>query len=186
VRTTTTVSSVIDDLIEHNGEWAEDFRYAGLPTAPARNLAIVVCMDSRIDVFAALGLDIGEAHVIRNAGGIVTDDVIRSLVISQRFLNTQEIVVIQHTRCGMQSFSDEQLADALDEETGQRPTWKIGSFKDLDQSVRSSVRTIRHSPFIPNRDRVWGFVYDVETGALRRIIGPDDADEPVRASTASQ
>lgn len=177
---------MIDDLIEHNGEWAEDFGHAGLPTAPARHLAIVVCMDSRIDVFAALGLDIGEAHVIRNAGGIVTDDVIRSLVISQRFLDTQEIVVIQHTRCGMQSFSDEQLADALDEETGQRPTWKIGAFKDLHQSVRSSVRTIRHSPFIPHRDRVWGFVYDVETGQLRKIIGPDEEDQPVRASTASE
>lgn len=177
---------MIDDLIEHNGEWAQDFRYAGLPTAPARHLAIVVCMDSRIDVFAALGLDIGEAHVIRNAGGIVTDDVVRSLVISQRFLGTTGIVVIQHTRCGMQTFSDDQLADALDEETGQRPTWKIGAFRDLDQSVKSSVRTIRHSPFIPNRDEVWGFVYDVETGLLRRIIGPEDEDRPVRAAGASQ
>jgi carbonic anhydrase len=177
---------VIDDLIGHNGEWVEDFHYAGLPTAPARHLAIVVCMDSRIDVFAALGLDIGDAHVIRNAGGIVTDDVIRSLVISQRFLDTTGIVVIQHTRCGMQTFSDDELADALDEETGQRPTWKIGSFKDLDQSVRSSVRTIRHSPFIPKRDDVWGFVYDVETGKLRRIIGPDDEDQPVRSTGLSE
>lgn len=177
---------MIDDLIAHNGEWVKEFHYAGLPTAPARHLAIVVCMDSRIDVFAALGLDIGEAHVIRNAGGIVTDDVIRSLVISQRFLNTEGIVVIQHTRCGMQTFNDDQLADALDEETGQRPTWKIGAFKDLDQSVRSSVRTIRHSPFIPRRDKVWGFVYDVETGALRRITGPGDEDQPLRASGSSQ
>ncbi|MEH3055169.1 MAG: carbonic anhydrase [Patulibacter minatonensis] len=176
---------MIDDLIVHNGEWAEDFGYAGLPTAPARKLAVVVCMDSRIDVFAALGLDIGEAHVIRNAGGIVTDDVVRSLVISQRFLDTEEIVVIQHTRCGMQTFSDDELADALDEETGQRPTWKIGSFKDLDQSVKSSVRTIRHSPFIPNRDKVWGFVYDVESGKLRRIIGPEDADQPLRSGAGS-
>ncbi|MFT4034471.1 MAG: carbonic anhydrase [Patulibacter sp.] len=173
---------MIDDLIAHNAEWAKQFHYAGLPTAPGRHLALVVCMDSRIDVFAALGLDIGEAHVIRNAGGIVTDDVIRSLVISQRFLQTRGIVVIQHTRCGMQSFSDEQLADALDEETGQRPTWKIGAFKDLDQSVKSSVRTIRHSPFIPHRDAVWGYVYDVETGILRRVIGPDDEDQPLRAS----
>ncbi len=95
-------------------------------------------------------------------------------------------MVVQHTRCGMQTFSDDQLADALDEETGQRPTWKIGAFRDLDQSVKSSVRTIRHSPFIPNRDQVWGFVYDVETGLLRRIIGPEDEDQPVRAAGASQ
>lgn len=177
---------MIDDLISHNGEWAEGFAHAGLPTAPARHLAVVVCMDSRIDVFAALGLDLGEAHIIRNAGGIVTDDVIRSLVISQRFLNTTDIVVIQHTRCGMQTFTDDELADALDEETGQRPTWKIGSFKDLDQSVKSSVRTIRHSPFVPHRDQVWGFVYDVETGKLRRVIGPEDQDQPLRAAATAE
>lgn len=167
---------VIDDLLTHNTQWAENFRHAGLPTAPARHLALVVCMDSRIDVFAALGLDIGEAHVIRNAGGIVTDDVIRSLVISQRFLETRGIMVIQHTRCGMQTFQDDELADALDAEVGQRPTWRIGAFRDLDQSVWSSCRTIRHSPFIPHRDLVWGCVYDVETGLLREVTGPGDDD----------
>ena len=157
------------DLVEHNARWAQTFQHAGLPTPPARKLAIVVCMDSRIDVFDALGLGVGEAHVIRNAGGIVTDDVIRSLVISQRFLATEAVFVIQHTRCGMQTFTDDELVADLEAETGQRPTWPIGSFSDLDQSVHDSCNTIRESVFIPARKKVWGFVYDVETGLLREI-----------------
>lgn len=166
------------DLIDHNARWAESFAYAGLPTPPARKLAIVVCMDSRIDVFDALGLGVGEAHVIRNAGGIVTDDVVRSLTISQRFLHTESIFVIQHTRCGMQSFKDEELASALEEETGLRPTWLIGAFSDLEQSVKNSVNTIRNSAFIPRRDQVWGFTYDVETGLLKQIAAPPSAGDP--------
>lgn len=163
---------MIEDLIDHNARWAETFAHAGLPTPPSRHLAIVVCMDSRIDVFDALGLGVGEAHVIRNAGGIVTDDVIRSLAISQRFLDTTGIFVIQHTRCGMQTFTDEELASDLEAETGHRPTWKIGAFSDLEQSVRSSVATIRRSDFIPHRDQVWGFTYDVETGLLTEVTSP--------------
>lgn len=161
-----------EDLVKHNAEWAESFAHAGLPTPPARKLAVVVCMDSRIDVFDALGLEVGEAHVIRNAGGIATDDVIRSLAISQRFLGTESVFVIQHTRCGMQTFADDELTEALELETGHRPTWRIGAFKDLDRSVRTSVAAIRQSPFIPHRDKVRGFVYDVETGLLREVDTP--------------
>lgn len=163
---------VHEDLIDHNQDWAQSFAFAGLPTAPQRKLAVVVCMDSRIDVFAAVGLGIGEAHVIRNAGGIATDDVIRSLAISQRFLGTESVFVIQHTRCGMQTFADDELTEEIELETGHRPPWRIGAFKDLDRSVRTSVAAIRKSPFIPSRDQVWGFVYDVETGLLREVDAP--------------
>jgi carbonic anhydrase len=166
---------VINDLINHNARWAESFAHAGLPTPPSRKLAIVVCMDSRIDVFAALGLELGEAHVIRNAGGIATDDVIRSLVISQRFLDTEAVFVVQHTRCGMQTFTDDELASALEDETGLRPSWRIGAFTDLDKSVLSSVNAIRTSPFVPHQDKVWGFIYDVETGLLREVTRPEGA-----------
>jgi carbonic anhydrase len=168
---------VIRDLVEHNARWAEHFKWAGLPTPPQRKLAIVVCMDSRIDVFDALGLGVGEAHVIRNAGGIVTDDVIRSLVISQRFLDTEAVFLIQHTRCGMQTFSDDELRDSLEQETGIRPEWPIGAFTDLDKSVQDSVDKIRDTPFLKCRDKVWGFVYDVETGLLRKISEPESATE---------
>lgn len=162
----------VEDLIEHNAKWAaEDFEFAGLPTAPDKKLAIVVCMDARIDVFAVLGLGIGDAHVIRNAGGIVTEDVERSIAISQRFLETNAVVVIQHTRCGMSSFTDLEFNDQLADETGQRPGW-TGCFTDIDRSVRESVERVRQSPFIPKRDQVWGFEYDVETGKLRKISGP--------------
>lgn len=164
---------MIQDLVDHNARWAQTFAHAGLPTPPARKLAIVVCMDSRIDVFDALGLGVGEAHVIRNAGGIVTDDVIRSLVISQRFLETEAVFIIQHTRCGMQTFTDEELVADLERETGERPTWPIGAFSDLDQSVRDSADAVRSSTFVPHRDKVWGFVYDVETGMLRQITEPE-------------
>ena len=161
-----------DDILEHNQAWAQSFAHAGLSTSPARELTVVSCMDSRIDMFAALGLEIGDAHVIRNAGGIATDDVIRSLAISQRFLGTRAIVVLQHTRCGMQTFSDDELADALEAETGHRPTWPIGAFTDLDLSVHNSVEKIRASPFVPHTDLVWGGVYDVETGIVRPVAAP--------------
>lgn len=175
---------VHEDLIDHNAEWAQSFAYAGLPTPPARKLAVVVCMDSRIDVFAALGLEIGEAHVIRNAGGIATDDVIRSLAISQRFLGTEAVFVIQHTRCGMQTFADDELTEEIELETGQRPSWRIGAFKDLDRSVRTSVAAIRQSPFVPNREQVWGFVYDVESGLLREVEAPPGQSMAAHAAQA--
>lgn len=173
VRPSHTISvDVIDELVQHNTEWAKDFAFAGLPTAPSERLAIVVCMDSRIDVFAVLGLEIGQAHVIRNAGGIATEDVIRSIAISQRFLGTDRVLLIQHTRCGMASFTDQELADELERETGQRPEW-TGAFTDIDDSVQRSVQRIRESPFVPHRDAVWGLVYDVETGLLRLVSEPD-------------
>lgn len=163
-----------DEIIAHNKDWAETFQFAGLPTVPQRHMAVVVCMDSRIDVFAALGLDIGEAHVIRNAGGIVTDDVIRSLTISQRFLETRAIVVVQHTRCGMQTFKDDDLRDDLERETGHRPEWPIGAFEDLTESVRASVEKIRASPFLKHTDLVWGGIYDVETGLITEVAAPPE------------
>lgn len=162
-----------DEIIGHNREWAESFAFAGLATVPQRHMAVVTCMDSRIDVFAALGLKLGEAHVIRNAGGIVTDDVIRSLTISQRFLETRAIVVIQHTRCGMQTFEDDDLRNDLEKETGHRPEWPIGAFSDLTESVRASVDKIRTSPFVRHRDLVWGGVYDVETGVITEVATPE-------------
>ncbi len=165
----------VEDLVDHNAQWAKEFSFAGLPTPPAKKLAIVVCMDSRIDVFAVLGLGIGDAHVIRNAGGIVTEDVERSIAISQRFLDTNAVVVIQHTRCGMSSFTDQEFNDELADETGQRPGW-TGCFSDIDRSVKESVVRVRRSPFIPHRDQVWGFEYDVETGLLRKITSPDDPE----------
>lgn len=163
-----------DEIIEHNKDWAETFQFAGLPTVPQRHMAVVVCMDSRIDVFNALGLEIGEAHVIRNAGGIVTDDVIRSLTISQRFLETRAVVVVQHTRCGMQTFKDDDLANDLEAETGHRPEWAPGAFDDLTESVRASVEKIRSSPFLKHTDLVWGGIYDVETGLITEVAAPPE------------
>lgn len=163
---------MIQELLDHNAEWAQTFAYAGLPTQPSSKLTIVTCMDSRIDVFAVLGLGIGEAHVIRNSGGIATEDVIRSIMISQRFLETEVVVVIQHTRCGMQTFTDDELGTVLEQETGRRPDWAIGAFTDLDHSIRDSVDAIRGSEFVPHRDQVWGFAYDVETGLLRQVSAP--------------
>jgi carbonic anhydrase len=126
-------------------------------------------MDARLDPARVLGIDIGDAHVIRNAGGVVTDDVIRSLAISQHHLGTEEIVLLHHTACGMQTFTDEDFADALERDTGQRPTWASRTFQDLEEDVRDSIRRIRESPFIPRRDSVRGFVYEVETGRVREV-----------------
>ena len=137
---------------------------------PARHLAVVACMDSRLDVFGALGLDLGEAHVIRNAGGIVSDDVIRSLAISQRRLGTVEIILIQHTDCGMLQITDDGFRRELQAATGVAPPFAIESFTDLDGNVRQSLERLRNSPFLAHRDRIRGFVYEVDTGALREII----------------
>ncbi|HEU4392574.1 MAG TPA: carbonic anhydrase [Solirubrobacterales bacterium] len=140
---------------------------------PSRRLAIVTCMDCRIDLSAALGLELGEAHVLRNAGGIVTDDTIRSLAISQRKLGTREVLVVHHTDCGMEKISDADFRAELEADSGVAPDFPIGAFADVEDSVRESVRRVRESPFVPHRDAVRGFVYDVETHRLREVTGAD-------------
>jgi carbonic anhydrase len=161
--------SVTDELLRNNETYAESFDKGDLPIPPAKKLAVVACMDARLDVHAILGLDIGEAHVIRNAGGVVTDDEIRSLAISQRLLGTEEIVLIHHTDCGMLTFTDDEFRIQIQQDTGIKPPWSPESFTDLDDDVRSSIGRIKASPFIPNKDSVRGFVYDVHTGKLREV-----------------
>ena len=161
--------SVTDDLLKNNERYAEGFDKADLAKAPAKQLAVVACMDARLDVYSILGLEPGDAHVIRNAGGIVSDEEIRSLTISQRALGTREIVLIHHTGCGMQGLDDEDFTSELERETGTRPPWRPGGFDDLEQDVRESIARIRESPFIPHTDNVRGFVYDVETGRLAEV-----------------
>ncbi|CAA9461618.1 MAG: Carbonic anhydrase, beta class [uncultured Rubrobacteraceae bacterium] len=161
--------SVTDDLLRNNEEYARGFDKADLPLPPARGVAVVACMDARLDVHKMLGLQEGDAHVISNAGGVITDDEIRSLTISQRLLGTTEIVLIHHTDCGMLTFSDDEVADAIEADTGVRPPFALGSFPDLEQDVRDSIEKIKTSPFIPNKDSVRGFVYEVESGRLREV-----------------
>ena len=160
--------SVTDELLANNARYAETF--AGpLPLPPARGVAVVACMDARLNVYGILGLNEGDAHVIRNAGGVITDDEIRSLAISQRLLGTSEIILIHHTDCGMLTFTDEEFAAKLEAETGERPDWHAHAFEDLEQNVKDSIERIRRSPFVPRTDRVRGFVYEVETGRLREV-----------------
>jgi carbonic anhydrase len=161
--------ALIDKLIAANRAYAGRFDRPHLSIRPSLRLAIVTCMDSRLDVFAALGLDQGQAHVLRNAGGVVTDDMIRSLAISQRRLGTEEIVVVQHTDCGMMTVTDDGFRRELHEATGVAPEFAIESFTDLDTNVRQSLERLRRSPFLPHTDRVSGFVYDVDTALLRRV-----------------
>jgi carbonic anhydrase len=161
--------SATDDLLRNNEAYASSFDQGDLPIPPGRRTAVIACMDARLDVHAILGLDIGEAHVIRNAGGVVTDDAIRSLAISQRLLGTEEIVLIHHTECGMLTFSDDEFREQIQSDTGIKPPWSPESFTDLDADVRSSIGRIRTSPFIPHKDSVRGFVYDVKSGALREV-----------------
>ncbi|WP_354701338.1 Beta-carbonic anhydrase 1 [Paraconexibacter sp. AEG42_29] len=161
--------SVIPGLEQQNQRYAAAFEEQQLPTAPQLKLTVVTCMDSRIDVFAVLGLENGQAHVIRNAGGVVTADVIRSLAISQRKLGTREIILIHHTQCGMLGITDDGFRAELQEATGQAPTFAIESFTDLDANVRQSIARVRTSPFIEHTDSIHGYVYDVDTGALRRV-----------------
>jgi carbonic anhydrase len=166
--------SVIDELIANNGGFAASLPDKHLDVHPSRRLAIVTCMDSRLDVFAALGLRDGEAHVLRNAGGVITDDVIRSLAVSQRRLGTKEVMLIHHTDCGMQKLSDDGFRAELMETTGVAPAFAIESFTDVDADVRQSIRRVRRSAFLPHRDLVRGFVYDVDTHGLREVdAGPD-------------
>lgn len=155
--------------LENNARYAQSFDKGDLPTPPARKAAVVACMDARMVTARLLGLEEGDAHVIRNAGGIVTDDVLRSLVISQRLLGTREIVLVHHTRCGMLSFRDDELKDAIEADTGLRPSFSMEAFADLEQNVRQSIRRIEACPFIPVKDRIRGFIYEVETGRLREV-----------------
>ncbi len=161
--------STTDDLLRNNEAYTSGFDKGDLPMPPARKTAVVACMDARLDVHAILGLEVGDAHVIRNAGGVVTDDAIRSLAISQRLLGTEEIVLIHHTDCGMLTFSDDEFRRAIQDDTGIKPPWSPESFTDLDADVRSSIGRIKASPFVPHRDAVRGFVYDVHTGRLNEV-----------------
>ena len=159
-----------DELIANNVRYVEEFDDHGLSLRPRRRLAIVACMDSRMDIFEMLGLAHGDAHVIRNAGGIVTEDVIRSLVLSQRLLGTQEVILLHHTDCGLQKVVGDQLRDEIEADTGQRPTWDIGGFTDPAASVRTSIRTLRADPFLVNRAFIRGFVYHVDDGRLVEAV----------------
>jgi carbonic anhydrase len=161
--------SETDQLLENNRAYSESFDKADLAMPPSKKVAVLACMDARLIPTRALGLNEGEAHVIRNAGGVVTDDAIRSLAISQNLLGTEEIVLLHHTDCGMLTFTDDELAAKLEDETGHRPDWSPHSFSDLDVDVRDSIALLRDSPFIPNKDSIRGFVYDVKTGELREV-----------------
>jgi carbonic anhydrase len=160
--------SQTDRLLENNARYAEAFS-GPLPLPPAAGLAVVACMDARLNVYAILGLAEGEAHVIRNAGGVVTDDEIRSLAISQRLLGTTEIILIHHTDCGMLTFTDDDFKAGIQQETGIKPEWAAEAFSDLDVDVRQSIARIKASPFIPHTDAVRGFVFDVATGRLTEV-----------------
>lgn len=161
--------STTDDLLANNARYADSF--AGpLPLAPAGHVAVIACMDARLDVYAILGLETGEAHVIRNAGGVVTEDEIRSLAISQRLLGTREIILIHHTECGMVTFTDDDFKAAIEADTGIRPPWAAEAFADPDADVRQSIARIKANPFVPHKDAVRGFVFDVATGKLTEVV----------------
>jgi len=160
--------SVTDELLENNARYAESFT-GPLPLPPAKHVAVLACMDARIDVYRLLGLNEGEAHVIRNAGGVVTDDEIRSLAISQRLLGTTEIILIHHTDCGMLTFGDEDFRDSIEQDTGVRPDWHSEAFPLVDEDVRASIQRIVDSPFVPDKSSVRGFVFDVATGKLDEV-----------------
>ncbi|KUN29702.1 carbonic anhydrase [Streptomyces antibioticus] len=160
--------SVTDELLANNARYAETFS-GPLPLPPSRQLAVVACMDARLNVYAILGLNDGEAHVIRNAGGVVTQDEIRSLAISQRLLGTEEIILIHHTDCGMLTFTDDGFKDTVQKDTGIRPPWAAEAFPDLEEDVRQSVARIKADPFVVHKDRVRGFVFDVATGRLTEV-----------------
>jgi carbonic anhydrase len=160
---------IFDALVANNAAFASGLPVRHLPVEPSRRLVVVTCMDSRVDVFAALGLRDGEAHILRNAGGVVTDDVVRSLAISQRRLGTRTVMLVHHTDCGMLKLTDDGFRAELQEATGLAPEFAIESFTDVDADVRQSVLRVRHSPFLLHRDRVRGFVYDVDTFLLREV-----------------
>ena len=161
--------SVTDEYLRNNAAYTEGFT-GPLPLPPSQHVAVVACMDARLNVYAILGLSDGEAHVIRNAGGVVTDDEIRSLAISQRLLGTTEVILIHHTDCGMLTFSDDQFKASIEAETGIKPSWAVETFTDLDNDVRQSIARIKASPFVPHKDQIRGFVFDVATGKLNEVI----------------
>jgi len=160
--------STTDELLANNKTYASQFG-GTLPLPPAKGTAVVACMDARLDVYRVLGLEEGDAHVIRNAGGVVTDDVLRSLLISQRLLGTKEIILIHHTECGMLTFTDDEVKAAVHADIGLRPHFALEAFGDLDEDVRQSIARIKASPYVPNKDSIRGFVFDVETGELREV-----------------
>jgi carbonic anhydrase len=161
--------SAIDDCLANNAKYAAGFAKGELPMPPAKQIAIVACMDARLETGALLGIAEGEAHVIRNAGGVVTDDVIRSLAISQRLLGTREIMLIHHTDCGMLTFTGSELKQAIQKETGIRPSFAMEDFEDIEDDIRQSIARIQSSPFVVRKDQIRGFVYEVETGRLREV-----------------
>ena len=160
--------SATDEYLANNELYAAGFT-GPLPLPPSKHVAVVACMDARLNVYAVLGLGDGEAHVIRNAGGVVTDDVVRSLAISQRLLGTREIILIHHTDCGMLTFTDDEFKRQIQQETGIKPAWAAEAFGDVEEDVRQSVRRIRVSPYVPHTDSVRGFVFDVATGRLDEV-----------------
>jgi carbonic anhydrase len=161
--------SVTDELLRNAERYADQFEGGDLPLPPAKRVAVLACMDARLNLYGLLGLREGDAHVIRNAGGVVTDDEIRSLAISQRLLGTEEIILIHHTDCGMLTFSDDDFRGQIQMETGIKPEWAAEAFDDLEEDVRQSIARIKASPFIPRKDHVRGFVYDVKTGSLAEV-----------------
>jgi carbonic anhydrase len=160
--------SVIDDLVSHNRAYVEAHGHRELPTSPQLHLAVLTCMDSRLDLFGALGLNLGEAHLIRNAGGLASDDAIRSLLLSQRLLGTRSVMVIHHTRCGLETFDEETLAKDVEASVGVRPPFRLGAYRDVEEDVRSTVETLRASPFVDTTE-IRGFVFDVDDADLREV-----------------
>jgi len=160
--------SATEQYLANNARYAQTFS-GPLPMPPSAHVAVVACMDARLNVYGALGLKEGEAHVIRNAGGVVTDDQIRSLAISQRLLGTREIVLIHHTDCGMLTFGDDEFKRSIQDETGIKPPWSAEAFSDLDEDVRQSMARIKASPFVPHKDQIRGFVFDVASGKLNEV-----------------
>jgi carbonic anhydrase len=161
--------TVTDELLRNNAEFAGSFRNGDLPMPPGKHLAVVACMDARLNVYALLGLREGEAHVIRNAGGVVSDDVLRSLVISQRLLGTREVILVHHTDCGMLTFTDDAVKADIEADVGLRPHFALEAFSDLERDIRQSIARIKASPFVPHKDAVRGFIYDVRSGALQEV-----------------
>ncbi len=161
--------SAIDRLVAHAAGYAREYRESTTSSAPRLALAVVVCMDARLSPYAMLGIDEGDAHVIRNAGGVVTDDTLRSLAASQHLLGTRSVMVIQHTDCGLSHTSDEEFEEQLRKYTLTRPDWALGAFPDLEESIRTSLKLLRSTPFLPHRDDIRGFAFDVVTGELREV-----------------
>lgn len=162
--------SVTEQLLKNNDAYAANFDKGHLPMPPGKQTAVLACMDARLNIYGILGLEEGDVHVIRNAGGVATDDAIRSLTISQRLLGTREIILIHHTDCGMLTFTDDALARQIQDEIGLKPRFSMESFPDLDEDVKQSIARIKASPYIPHTDQVRGFIYEVETGKLREVV----------------